>query len=334
MLGVIIESLIPILNVFSPTLAGSAPSSEELFHMLLSALIPIALINYSLIFLAVVVLRLKEPTRKRPFKVPGFPFVPLMCTMVTVVLIFQMDINQIMQGLSLVSLGIPIYFFIELEYDEKFLIMFNELLAPFYDSISKYIYPKSIKKQFLRDTVIKKDDVVLDLACHTGFLIDYMAKRGKEVIATDIGFADIEIAQEKINRDNVLYTRCDPEKVPFKDESFDKIISFGVSDEAIDADMIFSEINRLLKHNGRATILIFENPLGIFTTPYQWTISHIENKLEELGLSYRVKHLDAAHIDAYVFIIIKQEKQTYKRISETGIFFSYYFHHIGRALFS
>lgn len=302
------------------------------FELLLHALIPLALINYTIIFLTVIVLRLKDHTRPRAFRVPGFPFVPLLCAGVSMLLIAQMSVVQIIEGLSLVMLGIPIFIFLELEMDQKALITFNELMAPFYDTISNYIYPKSIKNQFLRDAIIKKDDLVLDLACHTGFMIDDVSKRAKRVISTDIGFADIEIAREKISKDNVVFIRCEPEAVPFRDEIFHKIIGFGVSDEVIDSDKLFSEINRLLRPNGRATILLFENPLGFFATPYQWTIPHIEDRLEELGLSFRVRHIDSAHLDAYEFIILKSEKQTCERIANTGFYLSYYFHHISRAL--
>ena len=245
-----------------------------------------------------------------------------------------MPLKQIVEGLSFVVLGIPLYFFIEFEYDEKFLIIFNELMAPLYNEIAFYLYPPKLRKKLLKDAIIKKGDVVLDIACHTGILIDDIAKVASRVIATDLSYADIDITRAKLSGyDKVLYVRCDPEYLPFKDSAFDRIVGFDVSDEAVNSEKLFSEINRVLAKNGRATIILFEPSFSIFTAPLQWRVEFIEDYLEKLGLSFRVKRIDTVLATGYMFKIRKEEKQRVERISDFGIFHSFYYYHIVRKLY-
>lgn len=327
----------PVVALTLQTIVAGFLVLLGVFELLLHALVPIALINYTLIFFSVIVLRVKKPGLKRHYKIPGGFIVPLYSGIVSLTLLLFLaheNPSHLIEGLSFVVLGIPLYFFIEFEYDEKFIIAFNELLAPLYDKIAPYVYTNKLRKNFIRYVVTGKDSVTLDLACHTGLFVPELAKKSGLLIATDVSYADIDIAKQKTSGyDNIIYIRADPEYLPFRDESFSHVVGFGISDEAIDSKKIFSEIKRILKRNGRATILVFESPLGVFASPVQWSVEFIEDYLEKIGMSYWVKPLNSATSNGYLFLISKRDRQMIRRISGLGIFRSFYYHHIVRKFY-
>lgn len=82
------------------------------FDMLTEMLVFVAFIFYGCGAFGVIVLRRKMPETPRPFKVPLYPFTPLLFTVFCVFLIgytiLESPVNALL-GLALVSLGIPVY---------------------------------------------------------------------------------------------------------------------------------------------------------------------------------------------------------------------------------
>ena len=63
--------------------------------------------------LAVVVLRRKEPSLPRPFRVPGYPVVPLLFAATALAIVVNTLVEtprESLLGLAFLALGIPIYF--------------------------------------------------------------------------------------------------------------------------------------------------------------------------------------------------------------------------------
>ena len=302
------------------------------FHALITALIPVALIVYALIFLSVPVLRLSKPSMERPYKTPAFSLVSLVCVLTTIVIMSQVDQIEFLKGTSLVLVGVPIYFILQVEYNERFVVAFNEMIAPFYDTLAAFAYPEWMREEFLRTAAIKHEDTVLEIACRTGLLVPELAANAKWVYATDVGFHDLEIAREHLALlRNVSYVRADAEFIPFQDRQFDKIVGIGLSEEVVSTDNLFREIKRVLKRGGRATILVFEEAFYVFSAPRQWKLSYIEDLLETLGLSFRVKKVKAKYANAYAFIIRKEDRQSVRKYSEDE-YDSFYYGHRSRSL--
>jgi len=63
---------------------------------------------------------------------------------------------------------------------------------------------------------------------------------------------------------NVEFVEAEAEQLPFKDESFDVIISNGVIDLIPDKDAVFSELHRVLARGGRLQIadVTIQNPVS------------------------------------------------------------------------
>lgn len=92
---------------------------------------------------------------------------------------------------------------------------------------------------------------ILDYGCGTGIHLKYLAGVGKSVIGVDLSKKSLEIAQRKIERDNlvakVLVMDC--ESLDFENNTFDIVFNGGVF-SSLDLDKALPELSRALKLNG------------------------------------------------------------------------------------
>ncbi len=106
----------------------------------------------------------------------------------------------------------------------------------------------------LEDTVVynsglNKNDVILDLGCGEGKL----EKRLKNnfIIGVDISIG--EIRKAKLGK----FVLCDANKLPFKTNAFDKILSMEVIEHLPSLNQVYetvAEMHRVLKNNGTAVV--------------------------------------------------------------------------------
>ena len=114
-----------------------------------------------------------------------------------------------------------------------------------------------ILPNLLRLLDIKKDEVILDLACGQGFFSREFAKAGAKVIGVDISKELIEIAKK--NR-GVTYYVASADKLTFlKNQSVDKITIVLAIQNIENAHGVFAECQRVLKPNGKL-LLVMNHP--------------------------------------------------------------------------
>lgn len=106
---------------------------------------------------------------------------------------------------------------------------------------------------------------ILDIATGTGDLAIMMASlKPDRIVGLDISAGMLEVGKQKVAKANLSKTIemivGDSEKMPFEDNTFDAItVSFGVRNfENLDKGL--TEINRVLKPNGKFVILETSNP--------------------------------------------------------------------------
>lgn len=118
----------------------------------------------------------------------------------------------------------------------------NETLVYLSNKLSSYVGPKS---------------VVLDIGCGNGnYLIDENRKKIHWAVGIDL---KTEFVGKNICMDEIVIG--DIIKMPFKDSSFDIVISLWVLEHLEDPSRVFSEIQRVLKPNG---LFIFATPNSNF----------------------------------------------------------------------
>jgi APA family basic amino acid/polyamine antiporter len=97
------------LGVWSAILASIGK-----FQELINYTIFVAWIFYGLGAAAIFVYRRKYPELHRPYRVPGYPWTPLIFTLAAAALVINVIVSTPMNafaGLSIVAIGVPIYFF-------------------------------------------------------------------------------------------------------------------------------------------------------------------------------------------------------------------------------
>ena len=105
---------------------------------------------------------------------------------------------------------------------------------------------------------IKENELILDLGSGSGMDSFFASlKTGKSGKVIGIDMTDEQLKKAKIlGKDfkNVEFKKAYIEKLPFKDETFDLVISNGVINLCPNKNIAFKEIGRIIKKNGRLAI--------------------------------------------------------------------------------
>ena len=105
---------------------------------------------------------------------------------------------------------------------------------------------------------IKENKIILDLGSGSGmdsFFASLKTGKNGKVIGIDMTEEQLKKAKNlSKNFKNVEFKKAFVEKLPFKDETFDVVISNGVINLCPNKTLAFKEISRVLKKNGRLAI--------------------------------------------------------------------------------
>lgn len=129
----------------------------------------------------------------------------------------------------------------------------------FYQSIAKvydYIFPKNRKQlEFIEKiSKIKENEKILDIGCATGNLSSLLAERTKNITGIDLDRGLLNEAKNKnLNIEFIELNMLQIDK-KFKENSFDKIVSFGNTivhlDSVGEVEEFFYKVYGLLKKEG------------------------------------------------------------------------------------
>lgn len=131
-----------------------------------------------------------------------------------------------------------------------------------YDKYSKYnVYIAMHKNKILSLLNLKKSDKVLDLGCGTGRLTTQISKKVKNVVGVDFSKDMLNIAKEKSKKNsNIQYKYLNiTKRLPFKDKSFDKVLSILVVNHIKQLDKLLKEVYHILKPRG---LFVFDSDAG------------------------------------------------------------------------
>src|SRR3989338_5336050 len=109
------------------------------YFFLLSLLIPLVVVMYSIVMLSVVKLRIEKPNIKRYFNAPFPKICPLLVVAINIMLLYFW-ITEVTgaayifaMGIFLILLGLPLYIAIRLSVDKQFTERFYDRIAFFWD---------------------------------------------------------------------------------------------------------------------------------------------------------------------------------------------------------
>jgi len=120
------------------------------------------------------------------------------------------------------------------------------------------------KHEAIRKLRLKDNDSVLDVCCGTGDLEAYLHKANPNIKITGLDFCQnmLDIARKRFSEKpyNIDLIQGDAMALPFPNESFDSvIISYGLRNVA-NYELCLSEMQRVLKKNGRLVVLDMSHP--------------------------------------------------------------------------
>ncbi len=167
------------------------------------------------------------------------------------------------------------------------ILRFYEDLARDYDcrfNNPRLNYMRYVEKMVLLETL--KPGMILDIGCGTGEQSLFLAKRGYRVLGVDMSRKMLTKANENAKEgkleDKLSLVIASAEALPFRDKSFDGLISiFGVFNHIPRAEHAFKETHRVLKSGGRA----------VFTVVNRWNLTWWINALLRCKVSWLISSL-------------------------------------------
>ncbi len=235
------------------------------YKTLLTLLLPLGLILYILIILAIPILRHKYPNIKRTFKAPFANIGSILVVLFLALLMFfwikeETGAWQILKlGLSFVAVGIPIYLLLEIYYDPDFIIKVNDLLAYFTLLTERFILPKSVRKEILTLMGDIRNKTILEFGCSVGTLTLHLAEKvkpGGKVYATDLSQKDLVITHNRMKRRGhehviVIHDEHQVNRVHPGIPPVDAIVSVGMMGYMQDVKKVLREMWELLPYGGK-----------------------------------------------------------------------------------
>ncbi|MGB1261852.1 MAG: class I SAM-dependent methyltransferase [Cognaticolwellia sp.] len=99
---------------------------------------------------------------------------------------------------------------------------------------------------------------VLDLGSGPGNVAQLFADSGAEVTGVDFSPLMVKVAESRYP--NITFLEANGERLPFDDETFDTVACNYVVHHFARPEVVFSEINRVLKPNGRLVFSVWGEP--------------------------------------------------------------------------
>jgi 2-polyprenyl-3-methyl-5-hydroxy-6-metoxy-1,4-benzoquinol methylase len=128
-----------------------------------------------------------------------------------------------------------------------------------------------------------KDKVVLDAGCGSGRWTYAMSSLGATVVAVDLTDAGVEVThQATAQLDNVVVLQASVLHLPFRPESFDVVVSWGVLHHTPDTKAAFDRLVPLVKRGGILYVMVYErhNPLKFLVTDtLRWCLRRLPDSL-------------------------------------------------------
>lgn len=140
------------------------------------------------------------------------------------------------------------------------------------NNVSRITFYKSLNFDF-------KNKKLLDLACGDGQDIPEYTRRGADCVGVDSAENFIEVAKE--NYPETEFQVGDMTSIPFKDETFDIVLSKYAIGTAENPNLVFDEVFRVLKKDGVFAYLT-THPMRLFMEQKEKNKNYFEQKNVDL----------------------------------------------------
>jgi demethylmenaquinone methyltransferase/2-methoxy-6-polyprenyl-1,4-benzoquinol methylase len=133
--------------------------------------------------------------------------------------------------------------------------LFYKYFSNVYDTVNPFIWNEEMRDQALAWFDAGPDDQVLDVGCGTGFATEGLLQYTDNIHGLDQSDGQLSKAFAKFGRDgDVRFYRGDAERLPFRDDAFDRLWSSGSIEYWPDPVAALREFRRVTKPGG--TVLV------------------------------------------------------------------------------
>lgn len=157
-----------------------------------------------------------------------------------------------------------------------------------YDILNKVIPYRELLAEVVKETRVRKGDLILDAGSGTGNLALLLKKQGGQVVALDYSKEALEIHLEK-DREAIVVQHDLAEKLNFPDNYFNKIVSVNVLfnlDREVRKETV-REFYRTIKPHGK---IVLVNLLNGFR-PFKIYLDHFKKSKKQKGIFLSVIEL-------------------------------------------
>ena len=140
-------------------------------------------------------------------------------------------------------------------------MVFWDMIAGVYDLFEKLYNGRCYDGTGVRVAQeINENDIVLECACGTGSISKPVAKKCKELLATDMSANMMKRAQKKCREcTNITFRKIDIRSIGFEDSTFDKVIAGNVIHLLDEPYKAVDELLRVCKPGGKVIIPTYIN---------------------------------------------------------------------------
>lgn len=144
------------------------------------------------------------------------------------------------------------------------------------------LFPKEEAYSRLVDWKQIRGQRVLEIGCGMGLHASLFAKAGARITTVDLTFRASQLAHHRFTQENISASvvQADGEKLPFPEQTFDRVWSWGVIHHSANTEAIVQEILRILKPGGFFQAMVYHR-----RSIRYWIIGGIQHGLIQRKLS-------------------------------------------------
>jgi len=241
------------------------------YTTMLHLLVPVVLVAYAFVLLSVVILRYKMPNVKRYFTVPFGKVGPILVALFMLFLIGMWlthtpgAVGIIKIVISLIFLGVPLYFLIEMYHDANAIRGVNEKIAYILVIFENLFFPLSLKKRVFLMLGELSGKNILEFGCSVGTITRKLAKKvlpGGKVFAFDIIERNIRIAASHLKKQKHVsfyhHGNLNHFNTVVKLPKIDALISTGTLSYLQKPQTVLKHLGQKVKKGGRVVFLDYD----------------------------------------------------------------------------